>query len=182
MSDLNINKKRLNKLKNIALSDHDVMNLVKGRARVVLYSDLWKYKTLDELLAPYGAIFLLYEWKPGSGHWIAVFKQDKNTAEVYDPYSAFIDDELSWVPSKFKDISNQNYPYLTALFLNSKYKNLIYNQYKFQKHGDGIKTCGRWSALRIMFRDLDLDSFAKLFLGKNADDLVTMLTSPDLKY
>jgi hypothetical protein len=33
-----------------------------------------------------------------------------------------------------------------------------------------------------MFRDLDLDSFAKLFLGKNADDLVTMLTSPDLKY
>jgi hypothetical protein len=178
----NIDKKKIDKLKDIALTDHDVMKLVEGKAKVVLYSDLYKYKNLDELLAPYGSVFLLFEWQKGSGHWVAIIRQDKNTVEHFDPYGIFIDKELSWVPVDYRDISNQNYPYLTALFVNSKYKNLTYNQYKFQKKGGGIKTCGRWSALRIIFKDLDLDSFAKLFLGKNADDLVTMLTSPDLKY
>lgn len=177
-----VSKKDIEHLKNIALSDKDVLDLVEGKATIMLYSDLHKYKTLDDVLKPYGAIFLLYEIKKDYGHWCAVFKQDNDTVEFFDPYGKFLDTELEWIPTQFRKISNQWYPHLTALFYHSPYKNLIYNQYPFQKKGNNVKTCGRWSALRIMFRDLPLDDFASLFLGKKSDDLVTLFTSLDLKY
>jgi len=172
----------LKRLKDIALSDKDVMKLVKGHAKVVLYSDLHKYKTLEQLLQPYGACFLLYEWQPGNGHWVAIIRHDKDTVEHFDPYGVFLDDELKWVPSDMKNKLNENYPYLTRLFYNSKFKNLTYNEHKFQKHGDGIKTCGRWSSMRILLKDMSLKDFSKVFKGKNADDIVTLLTTPQLHY
>jgi hypothetical protein len=137
---------------------------------------------LDELLAPYGAIFLLYEMKKDYGHWCAVIKQNKDTIEFFDPYGVFMDNELKWIPIQFRKVSNQYYPQLTALFYESPYKNLTYNEHPFQHKGNNIKTCGRWSACRIVFRDLSLKEFAQLFKKANSDDIVTLLTSKDLKY
>ena len=101
--------------------------------------------------------------------------------EFFDPYGKFIDDQLEYIPVNFRKISNQDYPHLTALLYNSKY-NLSYNQYPFQKLKDNIKTCGRWTALRIMFRDMPLDDFAKLFNNSDSDNLATLLTLFDLPY
>jgi len=101
------------RLKDIALSDKDVMKLVEGRAKVVLYSDLHKFKSLDQLLKPYGSVFLLFEWQPGSGHWVAINRLDNDSIEFFDPYGVYMDDELKWVPSDFRKKSFQNYPYLT---------------------------------------------------------------------
>jgi hypothetical protein len=172
----------IKKLKNVALSDKDCMKLVQGRARMVTYPELYKYKSLDELLGKEQAIFLLFELKPSYGHWCAVFKQDEDTIEFFDSYGTYLDNELKWIDVDYRKKSHQMYPYLTALFVKSPYKNLTYNEHKFQKHDNNIRTCGRWAALRLVFRDLPLDMFAKLFKGKNSDDLVTILTSPDLSY
>jgi hypothetical protein len=51
-----------------------------------------------------------------------------------------------------------------------------YNQYRFQKLKDHVKSCGRWCALRIILRHLTLEQFKDLFLNKYSDDLATFLT------
>jgi len=171
----------IERLKNIALSDKDVLKLVEGKARIMLYSDLYKCKTLDEALGKHGAMFLLYQVKPSYGHWCAVFKLDDKTVEFFDPYGLMMDSELNWIPKDFRKVSHQLYPHLTALFYYSPY-NLTYNEHKFQHKGSGIKTCGRWSAMRIACRDWSLEKFTRIFKNVDSDDLVTLLTTPDLNY
>lgn len=174
-------KKELDRHRDISLSDEDVLKLVENKAKVVSYRDLKDYESLDELLAPYGAIFLLYEAQPNYGHWCALFKRDDKTVEFFDPYGGFIDTQLEYIPDHFRKISNQDYPHLTALLYHSPY-DLTYSEKKFQKYGDDIKTCGRWTALRIVFRDFPLKEFARLFQGTNSDYLATFLTLFDLNY
>lgn len=166
--------------KSISLSDQDVMKLVNHKARVLIYSDLKHFRTLDEALGPHKAIFLLYETRKDYGHWVAVFQHNKTTVEFFDPYGIFPDEELYWTNVHTRKMLGQDVPYLSSLLLKSKYPNLEYNNYKFQKEGSDINTCGRWSALRIALRDMSLEDFKKNFLGKNSDDLVTILTSFDL--
>ena len=60
--------------KNIALSDKDILRLVGNRANIILYPDLHKYNTLDQILDPYDACVLLYEAKPRFGHWCCLLK------------------------------------------------------------------------------------------------------------
>lgn len=173
---------RLKELKAIPLSDTDVLKLVDGKAKVLLYSDLANYDTIEDALGPNQAIFLLYETQKDYGHWVSVFKEG-NTIEFFDPYGIFVDNELEWIPSNFREVSGQKYPQLSYLLSKVPEKiNLIYNNHKFQKTGKGINSCGRWSALRLAYRDMSLDKFKDLFLGAGSDDMVTLLTTPDLSY
>lgn len=161
---------------NIALSDKQVLKLVDGKANIVLYPDLHKYNSIDDLLVPYGACFILFEAKPYYGHWCALIKLDDHTIEFFNPYGGYPDDSLEYISKEFRKESNQDHPYLSYLMMNSPYQ-LSYNEHKFQKRGNNIKTCGRWSAMRIMLKDLSLSEFTKMFLNKNSDKLVTRLTS-----
>lgn len=177
-----MNQAEIDKHKSIPLSDSDVLKLVENKANVLVYSDLQKYNTLDEALGPHGAIFLLYETQPDYGHWTCMFKMDDGkTIEFFDPYGIFPDNQLEWVPKNFREVSGQMYPQLTALLYYSPY-NLTYNEHKFQKKGAGINTCGRWSALRLVCRDMSLKKFAEIFKHEDADDLVSIITSYDLDY
>jgi hypothetical protein len=173
--------KTLNEHKSIPLSDLDVMRLVQNKAKVLTYGDLANFDTLDEVLEPYGSIFLLYEAKPNFGHWCCVFKMEDNTIEFFDPYGGFPDTQLDYIPEYFRKVSGQYYPHLSALLYESPY-NLTYNEHKFQKHGPNINTCGRWCALRMALKDLTLKQFSKLFKTKYSDYLATLLTLFDLDY
>jgi hypothetical protein len=178
-------KNIIKQYENIALSDKEVIKLVKGRANLILYPDLYKYKNIDETLEPYGACILLYEAKPKYGHWCCIFKVNNNLLEYFNPYGGFDegypDESLEYIPMDFRLISNQDYPYLSLLMYNSPY-DLSYNEYKFQKHDKNIKTCGRWCAIRLVFRSYPLDDFHDLIeylkkeLNVSNDHLVTLLT------
>jgi hypothetical protein len=159
----------------IALSDKEVMGLINGRANLVLYPDLNNYNSIDEVLGPYGACFLLFEWKPRYGHWCCLFKTIDGGIEFFNPYGGYPDDSLNHVPMDFRKKSNQYLPYLSYLLLNSPYE-LSYNEHKFQKYGKNIKTCGRWCAMRLLCRHLSLEQFSKIFKNKNGDKMVTLLT------
>lgn len=161
---------------NIGLSDKDLLRLVNNKAKILIYNELLNYKTLDQLLYPYGVIFLLYESQPNWGHWVLIFKRDNKNIEFFDPYGTIIDDELEEIKPSFRKISNQEYPYLTYLFYNSNY-DIHYNQYQFQKDGPNIKTCGRWCVVRLYYKDLTLKQFRDLFQNKYSDDIVTYLTA-----
>lgn len=178
-------KNLLKKYENIALSDKEVLNIINGRAKLILYPELHKYKSIDHLLEPYGACILLYEAKPRYGHWCCVFKVNDKLIEYFNPYGGFHegfpDKSLEYIPMDFRLKSNQYYPYLSFFMYNSPY-DLSYNEYKFQKHNKDIKTCGRWVALRIVFKHLSLDQFYQFIeflkqkLNMTSDQLVTFLT------
>ena len=91
------------------------------------------------------------------------------------------DEELNFISTNMRKQLNEDQPHLTTLLYESQY-NIDYNEYKFQKHGKDIKTCGRHAAMRLVFRHLSLDDYKQLldFLCKilkmNYDEIVTLLT------
>lgn len=156
----------IRKLQGKSLSNQEILTLVKNKANLVSYTDLHKYNSLDQLLGQYGACIILYETKKNYGHWCCIFKfPDGKTIEFFDPYGLFPDKERQFISKAFRKESNQNYPYLTALMLKSPYI-LTYNHFPFQEIKTGVNSCGRWCAIRLIFRNLTLKDFIKIF-GKN---------------
>lgn len=174
-------KQILKHYEDVALSDSQVLKLIDGRANLILYPDLHKYNTLDDILEPYGACILLFEAKPKYGHWCCIFKVNENEVEFFNPYGGYPDDSLDFIPLHFRLVSNQLHPYLSILMMNSPYE-LSYNEHKFQKLNKNIKTCGRWCAIRLVLRKLSLDDFTyvikklKQKMKITSDELVTLLT------
>lgn len=169
----------VNEYKKLPISDSEIVNLVHGKAKVVLYEDMHKFNTINELFGDKDAIFLMYQQAPNYGHWVALFKRKNNEIEFYDPYGYFIDDQLDWTPKHMRKPLHHDYRYLTKLLKDaSNTHKIIYNEYPFQKEGAGISTCGRWSALRVLFKDMPLTQFVKYFDFKapDNDDKVTLLT------
>lgn len=170
----------INRYKKIALSDSEVLDLMNGRANIVLYPDIYKYDTLDEMLGPDQAAIILFESKPNFGHWVSIFRND-NDVTFFNSYSGYPDDTLKFIDKQFKMSTNQDKPYLSLLMLNSPYK-LHYNEFKFQRHGGDINTCGRWAALRLIFRTLNCSEFHSLIVNLSKmlnigfDNLATLLT------
>lgn len=160
-----------------ALSDKDILRLINGKANLLTYQELQNYDNLDDALGKYGALVLLYTTRRNFGHWIAVFKVNKNKIEVFDSYGLIPDDEIKFVDSYFRKMNYQKIPHLTYLLYHSGY-NVIYNEYQLQSQKPGINTCGRWVATRLKYRNIPQKKFAKFFLNyKNPDKIVTHLTS-----
>lgn len=174
-------KNILDVYKSTALSNFDLIDLVGGKANVEVYPEVHKYKTIDDLLGPNNACFLLFETEPRFGHWCALVKYG-NTVEFFDPYSGYPDNVLDFIPKDFKKKSKQNYPYLTKLLYECPYE-IEFNDHKYQKKSDKINTCGRHCACRILFKNLDLKEYDKMIkklskeLKTDPDGVVTTITA-----
>lgn len=162
-----MNATELKRLMNIPLSDTQILNLVGGQANLIMYPDMHKMKSVDELLEPHGACIILYESKPSYGHWTALIKLNRNEIEFFNSYGddnkiheGIPDAMLGYIPKAFRDKSFQNHTYLAKLMVESPY-NLSYNQYNFQKDGEFIKTCGRHVGTRINMKNLSLDEYKR---------------------
>ena len=119
---------------------------------------------------------LLYETRQNFGHWVCVFKVDKNTIEHFDSYGLKPDEELKFVPENFRKVNYLDYPHLTALLYFSKY-DVIYNECQLQKYLEDVNTCGRWVTARLAYRMIPQEEFAKFFLEyDDPDQIVTDLT------
>lgn len=163
-----------------SLSGKDMMEGCGGKSKIVVYPDLYKYKNIDELLEPHGAIFLLYEFEPKYGHWTLIFRQGK-TIEHFDSYNYSPDMEFEFIPECFRKVNNMMYPQLTKLLYDSGY-DIHYNNFKLQKEGSNIATCGRHCLVRLALKHLNIDEYYKLMkriknkLGYNYDEIVYHLT------
>ncbi len=169
----------INKLKKKALSGEDILNCLDGQTKIIKYNEIFKYNDIESLLYPYNNIVILYETKNNYGHWVCVILHSNNTLEFYDPYGVFIDDQLKFIDRDFAIRSGQNIPYLSILFLNSKYK-IITNKKKIQKFDKDNSSCGRHVCLRISLSDLSLKDFQKFMKNDkkiNSDDKATFLTN-----
>lgn len=163
---------KIKQLERVALSNSDLSNLTDNKCKVISYTELLNYKTLDEALGPNGCFIVLYETGPSFGHWVAVIKVNKNLVEHFDPISTKPDKEFKFISDEYK-----KNPYLSHLMRESPYK-LSYNEHKFQKNKPGINTCGRHCALRVLLKDLPLEKYKKILTNKkyDSDFLVTVMT------
>lgn len=176
----------LKKYEDVALSDSALLKLIDGKAKIVLYPDLINYSNIDDVLGEYQCCVLLFEVQKNYGHWCCLFKVKPDEIEFFNPYGGYPDDSLDFIPLHFREVSNQYYPYLSLLLYNSPYQ-LSYNEHHFQKHGSGIRTCGRHCAVRILCRELSLDQYTDFLnyyreqLNMDYDALVTYITMNILK-
>lgn len=171
----------IKKYEDVALSNYDLINLLDGKAKVVIYPQLINYNSIDEVLGPQGACFLLFEARPKYGHWVCLMKRG-NVIEFFNSYGGWPDDTLKNIPMDFRKESGQVLPMLSLLLINSPYE-LEYNEFRFQKNGKNIRTCGRWSVVRLLLKYLNIYQFKDFIdslskeTGLNYDELVTLLTT-----
>ena len=161
--------KKLARETNKPLNGREVLDLVNGRANVITYPELKKFTSIEGLLQPYGACYILYMKNKSSGHWCCL-TQVGTLISFFDPYGGPIDSQLKFTWHKI--------PYLTKLLSQAAFDGykVTFNPYQFQKLRDNVKSCGRWCALRIVLKDMPLKDFKKLFMGANSDEVATIVT------
>lgn len=166
------------------LSGSEIFDFLDGKANIITYKELYKYKNINEALGKYNALIILYEAKPNIGHWVVLWKTPHNkTIEFFDPYGMIPDEELKWIPLTFRQQSQQLQKKIVEMLYDSSSEYIIeYNNYRFQNIKDlNIATCGRHCVLRLYFRNLPIDSYYKMifkackYYGCNPDELVSAL-------
>lgn len=156
------------------LSKTDIINYFDGKIKVILYSEIKNYKSIDQLLAPYGRVIILYYWKKYHGHWICCFFNVNGNVEVFDSFGSWIDDTLKDISEQFRSETDQNYKYLTNLLYNGPYR-VEYNDKALQSKKSS--TCGRWCIYRLKKNNLTIEEFQDLFKNiKNNDNKIINLT------
>lgn len=153
-----------------ALNDLEMKHYIPD-CQVMRYQELVSDKRPLNTILSKGPIVLLYETKPASGHWTAIFKTAWNTIECFDSYGFEPDEQLSFVPKSYRKVSKQDHTHLIRRLLASGLP-VEYNNYRFQKMSPKISTCGRHCIARLAFRHMPIDDYAKM-IGFPADSLVT---------
>lgn len=174
MSTIKQLKSKINNMMNKSLSDGEI-HILTPNINVVSYPDIYKYPSIDALLGGRNACYILYCVKEGYGHWCCLTKRN-NIVEFFDSYGGYPDTQLKYIPKKYAKNSHQDKEYLLSLLHRSPYI-ITYNSYKFQKKQKGVNTCGRWCALRVIFRELPLIEFKDMFLGKYSDEIASLMTT-----
>lgn len=173
------------------LSNRDIVRLMDGKTRIVMYPELNDIESLDELLEPHGNFILLYEYKKNYGHWTACFRLRDGTGgiEFFDSYSYKPDGEKEFVPKLFQK-KNAMVANRLAELLYAKKKGgtpITYNQFALQgdrsPDGTEIATCGRHCVVRIWLDKYGAEDYDRIMKwisdmsgGKTPDEIVVALT------
>lgn len=177
-----------------ALSSKDIIDATGGEIQMITYPELTKYDDIDKVFKAKGdAIALLYPFegdgktKSMYGHWTLLMKNKrhgKTEIEFFDSYKYKPDDQLKFAKKPYRKQQNMEEPHLTKLLIKALDKgyNVEYNNHRFQEKSSEIQTCGRYTIIRYLMRDLDIDQFNNLMkmlreeTGKSNDRIVTDLT------
>jgi hypothetical protein len=167
----------IKELRKKPFSGEDILNITDNQTKIITYPELYNFKTIDDVFKPYDSVVILYETKPNYGHWVCLLKHG-NKIEFFDPYGFFIDDQLEFINKKFRKQNNEDFPILSKMLLDSKYK-IVYSKAKLQKYSGDISSCGRHVTFRIVMRDLPLNEYVKLLKHNKYDPdmIVTYLTA-----
>lgn len=150
------------------ITDSDIMNICNGQTRIIKNSSLKNYKTIEDLLKPYGSCVVLYDKSDGSaGHWSCLIQNDDGI-EFFCPYGYYPDKALQTIEGK---------AYITKLISQTS-QMVSYSDYRLQKLAKDVNVCGRYVGMRISLKDMPLKQFIKLFISKgySSDFWVTIMT------
>lgn len=154
-----LNEEQLEQVIETPLGDDDIKQYFPN-AKVIVYSELSKYNSIEELLPKdKDFIFLLLESSPNKGHWVALTRYG-DTVEFFDSYGGSPDSQLKWNNKKKNEELGQGEKYLTEL-LKGHQGNVVYNPIKYQGDSGDVNTCGRHCTFRIqnMKEGKNLDNY-----------------------
>jgi hypothetical protein len=165
------------KSKSYPLGNDDLLDLVDLEPSNIFTSKkLLEVDNIDELLDRNGRGILLFLTEDETtGHWIALIRK-KNNLEVFDPYG---NKPNEW-EKKLNSSKGLNPPNgtLEKLIKGSGYKIKINNVKHQPINNDNSATCGKHSAVRLIFHKLNLDEYNKFMkdiknkYGISAEDFV----------
>ena len=135
------------------VSDQDLRDYFGDRfdKKILTYSDLSKYSTIDKLLPrKIDSCIILIEHQPNKGHWVAMLKYPK-VIEFFNSYGDRPSAGLDFNSEHTNEVLDQSKDTITDLLDKATRKyTVIYNKKKFQKLGSGINTCGKHCIFRSM--------------------------------
>jgi len=160
------------------LSTDDIIKGMEGKAKVVIYPDLARVESLNQLFEPYNQIILLYLTAPTYGHYVCLWRE-RDIVYYFDSYGGAIDHPLEYNTHQ-KNISlGQGQPFLTNL-LRRERPRVCVNTYGLQKEAKGDSECGRYCILRLQMKMISNQAFRDLLTSDNhhdADYYVCLMTS-----
>jgi hypothetical protein len=146
-----VSDSKINRVVKKPLSDNELRIILGKGLKIVMYPDLAKYSSIEQLLPNPNdyCIILIVESETKfniSGHWCALLKYD-GIYEWFDPYGNDIDvDLMSWMDARTRARLHESKPYLTYLL---KHKQYTYNKIRYERLKTGVNTCGSHSSYRI---------------------------------
>lgn len=146
------------------LDDKELRSALGRDAKIVPYHDLSRYTNIDQLLPKKkDAAMLLYENRPMDGHWVCL---TKNNGEIsfFDPYGEVIDKQLQYSKHSAQRVQGEGDTSLHNLLATSKLP-VFFNDYKYQRDGGGVNTCGRHCINFIRYNQkdgLDLEDYNEM--------------------
>lgn len=108
---------------------------------VLLYRDLHKYDSIDELFLEDNLRIILIESKPSYGHWISLIKSG-DTFVYFDSYGKSPSHWIQFLKPFYRNLLGEDVDEIRRL---ARGKKLIYNKMKLQ--GKDSSICGRWQIL-----------------------------------
>lgn len=163
-----------------SLTEDDISRLISlrhpnGTVRIVLYPELAKYESLEQLFseAPDG-IVLFYETSSSiEGHWCSFWPDSgRKTVHFFDPYGLQPDEAIRY-STYIKT------PLLAPLIHSEGAWSVDASSQRLQSEDKGVATCGRWATVRLLLKSLSHMQFARLFSkagGLDGDLWVTSLS------
>ena len=141
-----------------SVSNIEIENILPG-AKCIAYKTLQQIGNLDKYLDAHPYVFVLYEYKPGYGHWTLPMRQGGDN-EFFDSYGSKPDELLSEFDSVTKNRYGLNYPKIANLLLDSG-KPVQYNALPLQRLSDKVQTCGKWCVIRALTDSMNVDDFGR---------------------
>jgi hypothetical protein len=155
----------IKKAEKIDLSGDDILSITNNQTTIHAYSDLDQIDNMEQLFGGKPTVTLLYQTTQNSGHWVCLIKKSESELYFFDPYGLKPDSELQYASYNLRIHNNVQTPHLTALISKSNYT-IDYNKVRLQKFFKDVNTCGRWVAIRILWREMSDDHFNHLFLNQ----------------
>ena len=140
----------MSQLLSIPLSDSDIKEYLGNDAKILKYSELNKYHSIDELL-PNTKDFavILYENSLNNGHWTCICRPKENEIVYFDSYGGVVDKPLSWSSKDVKLGLGEDVKYLSNL-LDKCEEDVFYNKHKYQSGKENVSDCGRYVVCYIL--------------------------------
>ena len=180
-------REEIEEAKEYPLSDGDIQRLLPVDTNIFTYPQLEDTTHIDEVFDPHGrAIMLFLTEDDTTGHWIALMRRG-DTIEIYDPYGNAPSQWKKKLGGSMEDNRRwrQDRPLLEKKVKEAGYK-LAWNKEQHQPVSKDINTCGRHSAMRLLFADYSLPEYnailQKIYKGTgiDPDTLATALTQETL--
>jgi len=164
------------------LSNFQLESALGQGTKTIVYAQLRKYNTIEELLPNVGDFqIILIRDNPKSGHWVVIERKSQDLYYYFNSFGESYNQDLYLISSSIRKILGSYDNYLNDLL---KGKKVEYMRKKLQQ--DYSAVCGRWTILfiimttKLMYSMKEFINFIrekkKELQMKSYDDLVLKLT------